>query len=185
MLDAVVCVLFGLALGALVVWLVLRSKISHEYDRARAETAAQLATVIERLAGKEHELGRLQEVFDRQIVEQEAVRAETTQLKAALEGERRAAQERSESFKQAGEELAQKFKALSRDALKDNNQSFLELAKANLEKIQETAKGDLELRKNAIDELVKPLKESWTRWTAGLANWRRHGPGLIPSYASR
>jgi len=160
MLVAVFYVLFGLALGALVVWLALRSRISHEYDRARAETAAQLATVTERLAGKEHELRKLEEAFDKQIVEQQMVRAETTQLKAALEGERRAAQERSESFKQAGEELTQKFKALSRDALKDNNQSFLELAKANLEKIQETAKGDLELRKSAIDELVKPLKES-------------------------
>ncbi len=160
MLDAVFYVLFGLALGALVVWLVLRSRISHEYERARAETVAQLATVTERLAGKEHELRKLQQAIDKQIVDQEAVRAETMQLKAALEGERRAAQERSESFKQAGEELTQKFKALSRDALKDNNQSFLELAKANLEKIQETAKGDLELRKNAIDELVKPLKES-------------------------
>jgi DNA recombination protein RmuC len=160
MLVAVFYVLFGLALGALVVWLALRSKISHEYDRARAETAPRLATVTERLAGKEHELRKVQEAFEKQIVEQEAIRAETTRLKAALEGERRAAQERIESFKQASEELTQKFKALSRDALKDNNQSFLELAKANLETIQETAKGDLELRRNAIDEMVKPLKES-------------------------
>ena len=65
------------------------------------------------------------------------------QLKAALEGERRAAQERKDSFKQAAEELSEKFKALSRDALKDNNQSFLQLAHATLQKFQETAKGDL------------------------------------------
>ncbi|HET6647706.1 MAG TPA: hypothetical protein VFH01_10300, partial [Pyrinomonadaceae bacterium] len=160
MFLALTYVLFGLALGALLVWLALRSKISHEYDRAMAKTAPQLATVTERLAGKENELRQLQHTSERQIAEQEALRAETMRLKAALEGERRAAQERSESFKQASEELTQKFKALSRDALKDNNQSFLELAKANLEKIQETAKGDLELRRNAIDELVKPLKES-------------------------
>src|SRR5688572_31745820 len=152
--------LFGLALGALLVWLTLRSRLSHEYDWAMAKTAPQLPTVTERLAGKENELRQLQQTSERQIAEQEALRAETMRLKAALEGERRAAQERSESFKQASEELAQKFKALSRDALKDNNQSFLELAKANLEKIQETAKGDLELRRTAIDELVKPLKES-------------------------
>ena len=52
------------------------------------------------------------------------------------------------------------FEALSRDALKDNNQSFLELAQATLGKFQESAKGDLELRTRAIDQLVKPLKES-------------------------
>ncbi|MFN2511123.1 MAG: DNA recombination protein RmuC [Pyrinomonadaceae bacterium] len=160
MLVAGFYVLFGLALGALVMWLALRSKITHEYDRAMAETTPRLATVTERLSGRELELRKLQEASEKQIAEQEMVRAENTHLKAALEGERRAAQERSEAFKQAGEELTEKFKALSRDALKDNNQSFLELAKANLEKIQETAKGDLEIRKNAIDQLVKPLKES-------------------------
>jgi DNA recombination protein RmuC len=160
MLVAFLSLLVGLGLGALVVWFVLRTRVMHEYDRARAEIAAQLATLAERLAGKEHELKRLEEAFDKEVTAEEAIRAENTQLKAALEGERRAAQERSEAFKQAGEELTEKFKALSRDALKDNNQSFLELAKANLERIQETAKGDLEIRKNAIDELVKPLKES-------------------------
>ncbi|MGH9971349.1 MAG: DNA recombination protein RmuC [Pyrinomonadaceae bacterium] len=160
MLEVFLSLLVGFGLGVLLAWLALRTKLSHEYERAKAETATQLATLTERLAGKEHELRRLQEAFDKQVVERETLRAEITQVKAALEGERRAGQERSESFKQAAEELTEKFKALSRDALKDNNQSFLELAKANLEKIQETAKGELEIRKNAIDDLVKPLKES-------------------------
>ena len=88
------------------------------------------------------------------------MRNDNADLKARLEGERRASQERSESFKQAAEELSEKFKALSRDALKDNNQSFLELARATLEKFQTGAKGDLELRQRAIDQLVKPLQES-------------------------
>src|SRR4030095_6501075 len=136
MLDAIFLVVFGLALGGGLVWLVMRAKLSHEYDRARAENVAQLATLTERLAGKEHELVKLQEAFDNEILVQEELRADTTQLNAKREGERRAGRERVESFKQASEELTQKFKALSRDALKDNNQSFLELAKANLEKIQ-------------------------------------------------
>ena len=160
MLDVLLSLFFGLGFGALLVWFVLRTRVSHEYDRARAEIAAELATLAERLAGKEHELTRLEEALDNEVTEREGLRAENTHLKASLEGERRAAQERSEAFKHAGEELAEKFKALSRDALKDNNESFLELAKANLEKLQETAKGDLEVRKSAIDQLVKPLKES-------------------------
>jgi len=52
------------------------------------------------------------------------------------------------------------FKALSSDALKSNNQSFLDLATASLSKFQEGAKNELEKRERAIDELVKPLKES-------------------------
>ena len=149
----IVVLLVGAALGAALGWFVLRSKAS-------AANAADLATLKERLTGKESELQKLQEALNTQIGENKHSREENAQLKAELEGERRAAQERKDSFKQAAEELSEKFKALSRDALKDNNQSFLQLANSTLEKFQQTAKGDLELRQNAIDQLVKPLKES-------------------------
>jgi DNA recombination protein RmuC len=143
----------GAALGASVGWFLLRTKAS-------SASAADLATFKERLIGKETELQRIQQAFDNEVAEHKHSREESVQLRAALEGERRAAQERKDSFKQAAEELSEKFKALSRDALKDNNQSFLQLAHSTLEKFQETAKGDLELRQKAIDQLVKPLKES-------------------------
>jgi DNA recombination protein RmuC len=56
--------------------------------------------------------------------------------------------------------LSNEFKALSAEALKNNNESFLKLAQATLEKFQEGAKGDLSSRQQAIDSLIKPLKES-------------------------
>ncbi|HTB80022.1 MAG TPA: DNA recombination protein RmuC [Opitutaceae bacterium] len=56
--------------------------------------------------------------------------------------------------------LSNEFKALSAEALKSNNESFLKLAQATLEKFQEGAKGDLASRQQAIDSLVKPLRES-------------------------
>ena len=145
--------LIGVALGAAVAWVLLRTKAS-------SASAADLAVLKERLSGKETESQRLQEGLNNEVAEHRHSREENVQLKAALEGERRAAQERKDSFKQAAEELSEKFKALSRDALKDNNQSFLHLANATLEKFQETARGDLELRQKAIDQLVGPLKES-------------------------
>ncbi|MGI9069200.1 MAG: DNA recombination protein RmuC [Pyrinomonadaceae bacterium] len=145
--------LIGAALGAVVGWFLLRTKAS-------SASAADLATLKERLMGKETELQRVQQAFSDEVAEHKRLREGHAQLKAELEGERRAAQERKDSFKQAAEELSEKFKALSRDALKDNNQSFLQLAHSTLEKFQETAKGDLELRQKAIDQLVKPLKES-------------------------
>ena len=61
---------------------------------------------------------------------------------------------------EAQQKLADTFKALAGDALKGNNQSFLELANATLAKFQETAKGDLDQRKQAIEQLVTPVKES-------------------------
>ena len=149
----IVVFLVGGALGAAVGWFLLRT-------RASSASAADLATLKERLLGKDTELQRLQSAFNSEVAEHKHSRVDNAQLKAELEGERRAAQERKESFKQAAEELSEKFKALSRDALRDNSQSFLELANSRLEKFQETAKGDLELRQRAIDQLVQPLKES-------------------------
>jgi DNA recombination protein RmuC len=150
---SIIVFLVGAALGATVGWFLLRTRVS-------SASAADLATLKERLAGKDAELQKLQETFNNELAEHKNSRQENARLNAALEGERRAAQERKESFKQAAEELSEKFKALSRDALKDNNQSFLQLAHSTLEKFQATAKGDLELRQKAIDQLVKPLKES-------------------------
>lgn len=145
--------LAGAGLGAVATWFLLKT-------RASSVSAAELATLKERLEGKETELQKLQAGLDGEVAEHRRAREESVQLRAALEGERRAAQERKDSFKQAAEELSEKFKALSRDALKDNNQSFLQLANATLAKFQETAKGDLESRQKAIDQLVRPLKES-------------------------
>jgi DNA recombination protein RmuC len=149
----IIVFLLGAAMGAVVGWFLLRTKAS-------SATAADLATLKERLIGKDSELQRLQLTLNNEAMEHKNSREENVQLKSALEGERRAGQERKDSFKQAAEELSEKFKALSRDALKDNNQSFLQLAQSTLERFQATAKGDLESRQKAIDQLVKPLKES-------------------------
>ncbi|MDQ6653219.1 MAG: DNA recombination protein RmuC, partial [Acidobacteriota bacterium] len=149
----IVVFLVGASLGSAVSWLLLRTK-------ARSVSATDLATLKERLAGKEQELQKIQDAFNLENAEHKQSQEGNSQLRAELEGERRAAQERMASFKNATDELSEKFKALSRDALKDNNQSFLELARSTLEKFQESARGDLESRQKAIDQLVKPLKES-------------------------
>ena len=159
-LITVMIMLIGFALGIVVAWLILRAKASRSYEAGQADSATQIATLHERLAAKDREQQKLQEAFDKEVAELTRAKEETSTLRADLEGERRAAQERSESFRRVTEELAEKFKALSRDALNANNQSFLELANATLQKFQQTAKGDLELRQQAIDQLVKPLKES-------------------------
>ncbi len=152
--------IFGALVGAVVVWLALHAKWHRGFDDGQAASAAEIAALQERVAAKDREVQKLQETFDAEVIESDGLRGENTRLQAELAGERRAAQERSESFKRVTEELVEKFKALSRDALKDNNQEFLNLARATLEKFQVTAKGDLEQRHQAIDQLVKPLKDS-------------------------
>jgi DNA recombination protein RmuC len=150
----------GIVLGAAGAWLVFRAQSQRSYEKGQTDSATQVAALQERMAARDQEVQKLQQACDREVSERDRLRDHNAELKAQLEGERRAAQERSESFKQAADELSEKFKALSRDALKDNNQSFLDLARATLAQFQTSAKGDLELRQQAIDELVKPLQES-------------------------
>ena len=152
--------IFGAIVGGVAVWLALHAKSHRAFDDGKAAAATENAALQERVAAKDRELQKLQEAFDAEVIESDGLRQLNARQQADLEGERRAAQERSESFKRVTEELAEKFKALSRDALKDNNQEFLNLARATLEKFQATAKGDLEQRQQAIDQLVKPLKDS-------------------------
>src|SRR5215813_3143829 len=159
-LMVVALVLLGALVGSVAVWLALRAKTTRAFESGQADSLTQIATLNERLAAKDREAQKLQEAFEREGAERARANDEASTLKAQLAAEQRGARARDESFKQATTELAEKFKALSRDALKDNNQEFLNLARATLEKSQATAKGDLEQRQQAIDQLVKPLKDS-------------------------
>jgi DNA recombination protein RmuC len=115
----------GLAIGAVSLWFITRTKLKYEFERGRAQGETDRAV-----------------------------------LQTRLEEERKASQEKITLLNNAEGKLADAFKALSADALRNNNQSFLDLAKQNLQTFQQTAKGELERRQNAIDDLIKPLKES-------------------------
>ena len=97
---------------------------------------------------------------DEQISQLQAECTKLTVEIARLNEQQKNAEEKIALWNEAKEKLANEFKALSADALKSNSTQFLELAKTNLEKFQEGAKGDLEKRRQAVDELIKPLKES-------------------------
>ncbi|MHB8909168.1 MAG: DNA recombination protein RmuC [Syntrophales bacterium] len=88
------------------------------------------------------------------------LRTRLSESEVKREEERRAAEEKRALLEDARCKLSDAFGALSAEALRSNNQSFLDLAKATLEKYQEGAKNDLTSRQRAIDELIKPLKES-------------------------
>jgi DNA recombination protein RmuC len=81
-------------------------------------------------------------------------------FRAILRSERRSAAERVDLLERAGFELRHAFQALSSEALRQNNQSFLELARTSLGELHQGAQHELEKRSTAIEELVKPLRES-------------------------
>ena len=150
----------GLITGGSIVFLAMWSKLKTSYAQARSEYQAELAILKERLQNREQKLAELQAAFDKTQAETDMLRAVNAKLEAGLEAERKMAAEKTALLDEARQKLTDAFKALSDDALKSNNQAFLELAKVALEKYQEGAKSDLEQRHQAINELVKPLKES-------------------------
>ena len=95
--------------------------------------------------------------------------AELTSLRARateLETERGA-------LKEAQAKLLESFKALSADALRSNNQSFLELARETFGKLHQQSADELGKRQQAIDSMVKPLKESLEKVDAKIGEMEK------------
>jgi DNA recombination protein RmuC len=63
-------------------------------------------------------------------------------------------------FRVRQRESAAAFRALSADALAQNNRAFLDLAQSTLAQTQQAARGDLDLRQQAIAEMVTPVRAS-------------------------
>jgi DNA recombination protein RmuC len=159
--------LLGLAVGAAVVALLLRSRAVQARQQAEAATGMERAALLERLQARDRQIEELRgagQIADSRSAalqaDNTALTAKLAALDAALGEERRTGEARLALLNEARQQLSDAFKALSADALKSNNQAFLELARAALEKFQEGAKGDLDTRQKAIGELVKPLREA-------------------------
>jgi DNA recombination protein RmuC len=101
-----------------------------------------------------------------QLAKLEAELASLRTHATAIEGERAA-------LKEAHSRLTESFKALSADALKSNNQSFLELARETFGKLHQQSADELGKRQQAIDSLVKPLKESLEKVDAKIGEMEK------------
>jgi DNA recombination protein RmuC len=153
-------VLLGLAAGTAAAWLLFRARVAVLNERL----AASLRVAEEQQAACRAEAeraARLQEAAQEACVGRAAAEATLTK-------ERETAAEKLALLAEAQARLTEAFQALSASALRSNNQTFLELARTTLEKHQETARGDLEKRQQAIDQLVKPVRESLDRFDAKI-----------------
>lgn len=94
------------------------------------------------------------------INEKSSLQCKLIEIETRFHQEKKADLEKISLLEEMQKKLSDSFKVLSYDALKENNKSFLDLAAAKFDKLQESSIGDLTLRKQAIEELVKPLKDS-------------------------
>lgn len=161
--PALLAVLFGVV--ALVQRVSARRERAHVYETRDELTKlrVRIETQESRLAEREAQLARAQadatSLGDRLHAEQTA----SAELRARVEEERKATQEKAELLEATREKLSEHFKLLSAEALEANKRSLLQLADQRFQQQEQLAKHDLDKRKQAVDELVKPLRESLTR----------------------
>ncbi|MFV1972801.1 MAG: DNA recombination protein RmuC [Thiohalobacterales bacterium] len=85
---------------------------------------------------------------------------ENTRLETELEFERKSAKQRTDAYDAMSQQFKDIFNAMAASALKDNNEQFLRLARENLGKFQVKAEQDLAKREQAVENLVKPIREA-------------------------
>ncbi len=96
--------------------------------------------------------------------------SDLTQREAAIEGYLDEVQRLRDAVNEKENQLTEhrakhegiddKFKALANDVLKQSNEQFLQLAKKTFDGEQKDAAAQLEQRKQAIESLIKPIRES-------------------------
>ena len=91
-------------------------------------------------------------------------------------------QEREIAFEAANAQLTRAFSELANQSLRSNSESFLRLAEQNLGVQQEKAKRELSEREQAVENLVKPIRdalESSQKQIAALEKSRSEAYGSI------
>lgn len=198
--------LLGACAGGLFIWAATRARFAGDLAAARggalenermaqvlhAEAQASCAAATARLDETSKRLAELTLEHDARSRELEAARAETAAavaqqavVTARSEEERRAAADKlallEDVVRRWDVKQREAFESLSSDALRRNNQSFLELAKEALGTYQEQATGELERRKQAIDALVAPVRETLDKFDARVADVEK---ARIDAYSS-
>ena len=169
-------VALGAAIGFVIAWLLLRPNA--------AVLNSRLLSLQQELTGARAEAAKFTQLNNQ-------MNSAMAKLETTVALERKASEEKIALLNRMTEELRESFQALSADALKSNNQAFLQLANATLEKFQSEAKGDLDLRQQAVENLVAPIGESLKKVDAQIQQmeaarnrgvWRPHGAGAVADH---
>ncbi len=118
------------------------------------------AALAERLKAGESESARLAAEVAAERASKAELAAANARLGADLAAERAGAEARVAELRSAHERLKGEFAELSANALRANTDDFLKLAAQSFSQLQDKSAGDLAGRQQAIDLLVKPLRES-------------------------
>ncbi len=156
-------IILGLAIGAAFGWLLAAS-------RTRAALEAPLREALTKEAAASTQAAGLRSELEKSAQEVAGLRAEIKKAeveKAAMEARaaemQRHFEERQRLLAEAETRLTATFKALAADALHTTTDDLLKRAAEKFAAEREVAGKDFEARQKAVEELVKPARESLSR----------------------
>jgi DNA recombination protein RmuC len=168
-LSALFAFVAGALLGGIALWLVIGRRL-RDAERSHAEVQRTLIeetgrrSTAEAVASRVRELEAALRERDERLQAAERVSADArvslSRAEEQLSRERETTAEKLALLESSKRALEDSFKALSSNALNQNAKTFLELARAALAEQQERARGEIDTKSQAIDALVKPLRES-------------------------
>ena len=166
--------ILGLALGALVSWLLARSRqrealtaADHSALQASTELQVKLSRLTAELAAERDSLsalrsqsGEAQSRLETKSAAANALAVEVAQLRNTLEGERKVSQEKLELLLDAKQSLTDQFKALANEILEEKSKRFTEQNRTNLGALLDPLKTRLsEFQAKIEDTYVKEGKD--------------------------
>lgn len=131
---------------------------------------ARAGAVKERLKARDADNARLADELGAEKQARAALAAEQARLGAELAAEKAGGEARLAELRTAHDRLKAEFAELSAKALRANTDDFLRLAEQAFAQLHLKSSGDLAGRQQAIDALVKPLRESLEKMDGKIAD---------------
>ncbi|QOJ16779.1 MAG: DNA recombination protein RmuC [Phycisphaeraceae bacterium] len=167
-MEPILWVLIGAALGgavAAVVFLLRQRAGGEEIIHVRSRAAM----LEEQVRQRETEAGRHRAAAEEAHHAREQAEKQAALAEERLRNREQQLEEQRRLLIEAEKKLAEAFEAAGARALRSNNEQFLTLAKETFEKILTDAKGDVEKKQQAIDALLKPIRESLEKHHVAVA----------------
>lgn len=170
-------IVLGLLVGGAAAWLLAASRAArHSTERRVLE---------ERLASRESALEELRTRTGAAEARAQDLDRRLAQAEAELAHEKTSTGEKLAVLAEAEGRFKDAFAALSSAALQSSSHAFLELARTQLEKLHDGARTELDARRQAVDELVRPLAETLQKVEGKLGEadrYRRQSDAGLAQY---
>lgn len=153
----------ALLAGALLGWALASLLRGRRGERRLIETAQRLSAAETTASAERERRAQVETELQRTEARVAELDRELAVARERVESTARLLAEQRQFLEASRRELADSFQSLAAMALKDTSEQFLNLAQQRLETARTRATADLEERRQAIEGLVSPLRETLDR----------------------